>query len=208
MKTKSRECDVFLSYSLEDRPVADKVTRALTQGELEVFDLSKLSGAVSISNEIRNAIANSDAIVVILPEDGTLSPNAAIELGAAMAWKKPVYLIQIANGRTRIPSFLKGSAVYPLSRVDDAVRDIQRTRSVDILPDQHRSVLKSLYEEMGTPLDQYIGSPELLDELAKRFKERTKSGVPGERLLAEIVRLRKGRDLPRLKRTKAAPSSS
>lgn len=197
MSEEKETFDVFLSYAHADRPIAQRVWRSLTQAGLNVFDPAQIAVGASFSDEIWRALALSDAIVAVIPAEGNPNPNTAAELGAGMAWSKPIFLLCEQNGPTRAPSFLREYPLYPVSRVDDVVAAIKR-RPVTLPPDE-MSALEEIYVELGTPMDRLIRDPALLDQLARRFRDRTKVQLPSERLLNTMLIRRKQGRWPKLK---------
>lgn len=196
MSAKQKYYDVFLSYSMEDTALAETIRRSFVQTGLDVFDYTLQKAGKSLAETIWSALAVSEALVAVIPSNGELTSNAAAELGAAMAWSKPIYLIRQANVRTRTPSFLKKFEVFDVTRLSDlviAIRSGQRPLSPKRL-----EVLQELYAKMETPTDQYIQDPVLLENFARRFRARTRSKLTGERLLSEMIRLRKRGQWPRI----------
>lgn len=199
MSKARRDYDVFLSYSLTDRPIADRVALAMKNAGLSVFSaLDQPATGGSISEEIHRALAVSGALVLILPSEESLDANTGIELGAAMAWKKPICVIRPENGHVRMPGYLSSYPTYPISRIDDVVRLVKQGLAA-LSAKQLRS-LREVYVSMGIPTDKFSFDPAMLEELADRFKARTGSRTSGERLLYEMIRLRKKGEWPRLKR--------
>ncbi len=183
--------DVFLSYAYVDRPVAEQVRTALSHAGLAVFDFADVVAAEKVGDAVRHAIATSEAVVVVVPRREVLPATVAAEIGAAMAWNKPVYVIQPADGVGELPPFLKEFNAYPLSRVDDMASAIRKGRTP--LRKRELEALSDVYAEMQTTTDRLLEEPATLDQLARRFASRTGTRVPGERLLAEMIRLhRKG----------------
>jgi hypothetical protein len=200
MSKAKRDYHVFLSYSLSDRPTAEKVAQAMKNAGLSVFTAIDLPGGCAISEEINRVLAASDALVLILPSEGTIDANAGIELGAAMAWKKPICLVRPENGHVRMPGYLSSYPTYPISRIDDVVRLVKE--GLAALSAKQLEVLREVYVSMGIPTDKFRFDPAMLDELAHRFKTQTGSHTSGERLLYEMMRLRKRGKWPRLTRTR------
>lgn len=196
MSKARRDYDVFLSYALTDRPTAEKVTQAMQNAGLSVFRYIDLPAGGSVTEEIRQALAISDALVLILPSEGALDANTGIELGAAMAWSKPIHVVRPENGHVRVPAYLSQYCIYPISRLDDvvnAVRKGQKPLSVEQV-----EALKETYVSMGIPTDRFVSDPTLLDELARQFASLAGSSVSGVRLLNEMMKLRKKGQWPRL----------
>jgi hypothetical protein len=192
--------DVFLSYAGAERATADVIRRSLSAEGLRVFDPTDAATGESIADAIWKALAKSDAIVVVLSSDEPPNPNTAAELGAAQAWHKPIYLVSNANGGTRIPTFLSGYRLYPVSRIDDVARAIKK--GPPPLTPEEIERLQALYLEFNTPTDQLMKDPTALERLAERFNSGPKADISGERLMYEMLRLRKLGNWPRLGRNR------
>ncbi len=203
MSVREETLDVFLAYAAAERPTAEQVRRSLEHAGLNVFDpaLTGSAPGVSLSDQIWQALAVSDAIVAVLPAEGDPNSNTAAEIGAGAAWNKPIYLVSAQNGRTRTPAFLSAYQLYPVSRVDDIALAIKRARQS--LSPQELSALQEIYLKKGESTDQLIRSPALLDKLAQEFRAKTKKNISGERLLNEMIRLRKQGQWPKLKKRQA-----
>jgi hypothetical protein len=52
---------------------------------------------------------------------------------------------------------------------------------------------------VGTPADQLSQTPQALRELTNRFNRRAGKQLSGERLLSELLRMRKKGQLPRMR---------
>jgi hypothetical protein len=192
--------DVFLSYAATERATAEVIRRSLSAEGLRVFDPANAASGESIADAVWKALAESDAIVVVLSADDLPNPNTAAELGAAQAWHKPIYLVSNANGSTRVPTFLRGYRLYPVSRIDDVARAIKK--GLEPLAPEELELLQALYLEFKTPTDQLMKDPSSLERLADRFNSRAKANISGERLMYEILRLRKLGNWPRLGRNR------
>lgn len=198
MKRNYPEYEVFLAYATLDRSVAEFVKIALANVGLRVFDPANLEVGESIAEAIWHALAVSDSVVAILPQVGASKPNFNAELGAAMAWSKPVYLISQTSGQEVMPTFLSRFKIYPLSLIDDVANSIRKGPKP--LSGKAIETLKNAYLKLQTPTDQFLKNPQLLDKLAEQFNAHAETKVPGERLLYEMVRLRKQGLWPRLGR--------
>lgn len=199
MSKRKADFEVFLSYAGTDRDAAESILRSLTHAGLRVFDPGCMDPGIGLAEAIWDALAMSDAIVAVIPKLGTPNPNTSSELGAAIAWRKPIYLVSQENGRTRVPAYLSGHRLYPLSRIDDVARAIKRGPRP--LTTEDRESLKRIYLELEIPTDRFINDPALLDKLASKFNARVHEEVSGERLLYEMIRLRKQGSWPRLQRS-------
>ena len=72
-----------------------------------------------------------------------------------------------------------------------------RSRSVrKQFSDADRSLLIKLYADLKVPVDQLDLDPGPLEDLTKEFNKSSKKVVSGDRLLSELLRLRKQGKLP------------
>jgi hypothetical protein len=187
--------DVFLSYPMTEAGLADQVARALEQAGLDVFWDHEIEAGESAQDATWRALAESAALIAILSSDSPVASNIAVEVGAFKAWRKPIYVIQAARGSIKVPSYLADCPVYPLSRVDDVVESIKR--GLAPLSESDRDVLATIYGELGIPVDQLLTSPTAIEKLARDFNTNCGKRVAGERLVQELLRLRKRGSLPR-----------
>lgn len=202
MSTKNHSIDVFLCGSLFDAPSVAAVRQALERSGLGVYSTDAIRPGARLTDDVRQAIAEAGAFVLVVnPEYGIL-PNMAVELGAAMAWRKRIIVLTTAAEPMTLPSYLSDIAVYPIGRVDDVVAAISRGRQP--LSDADRALLAKLYAKMRVPTDRFVREPAVTDDLAHRFNKRVGREVTGERLVQELIRMRKAGDLPKLPRTTRA----
>jgi hypothetical protein len=191
--------DVFLSYPITEAGIADTVTHALERAGLDVFDASKSqTPEEGVHDVIWRAVAESSALIVVVPSEGPLPSSVALEVGAFKAWCKPIYVIQTVPGRIKLPMYIADSPVYPLSRVDDVVESIKR--GMTSLSENERNALMEAYQQLALPLDKLLMNPAAIDQLAKDFNTRCGRQVSGERLVRELLNMRKAGRLHRLGR--------
>lgn len=196
MSTQIATYDVFLSCSLADWQTAELVERTLAEAGFGVSN-PKVDPGANQQDVLRKALAESDAIVVIINPQHPLPANVGVELGAAMAWDKPGYVIHTETSSISPPAFLAHFPVYPVSRIDDMVQAIRN--GLQPFSDEDRSVLSSVYAQLGIPIDKLLGKPALIEKLAGAFSKQSDKRVSGERLVQELVRLRKSGKLERLR---------
>ena len=118
--------DVFLSYPMTEAALADQVARALQQAGLDVFCQDRFDIGEDYQDVLWRAVAESAALIMIVPSEGPLASSVAFEVGAFKAWRKPIYVIQAAEGNIKLPTYLADCPVYPLSHVNDVVESIKR----------------------------------------------------------------------------------
>ena len=196
MSVKATTYDVFLSYSLTDAKSAELVERALTEAGLDVFTPDKVESGADAREVLWRALAESVALVAVVHPERAPMSNIAVELGAAMAWHKSIYVVRTENGSAKAPDYLQEFPIYPISRLDDVVHSIRN--ALKPLSKKQLAALRSAYLDLGIPTDKLLRDPASIDVLARQFNRRCSAHVPGERLVLELVRLRKAGNLPRL----------
>ncbi|NQU25005.1 MAG: toll/interleukin-1 receptor domain-containing protein [Candidatus Nealsonbacteria bacterium] len=189
MSTETLTYDVFLSYSLADASVAELVERALQEGGLDVFNSTSMESGAKLQDRLWRALAESSAIIAIVHPQGPVASSIAVEVGAAKAWRKPVYVVHTERGDVRLPDYLAEYPTYPIARIDDIVRSI--TRGLKGLSEDEQQILCSVYSEIGIPTDQLMVQPASLDKLAREFNNRSPTRFSGEQLVRELLQLRK-----------------
>jgi len=83
--------------------------------------------------------------------------------------------------------------------VNDVVASIKR--GLSSLTEDDRAVLAGIYCELGMPTDRLLADPAAIDTLAREFHAKCGKMVSGERLVRELLTLRKRGNLPRLRST-------
>ena len=191
--------DVFISHSRRDAELAAEIARTLRSYDLNVFTDNEIELGERIEDTLWDAIAESQAFVTVVGEN---EPSASVtfELGAAMAWNKPVYAIASNPSSLRLPAALQGSVIYTPSRVEEIAQEIKR--SLVSLSDSEKTVLIDEYHRIGVPIDQLFLQPTYLSRLTKQFTKRTKRQITSEELVRILITLRKKGALPRAKAKK------
>lgn len=191
--------DVFLSYPMTETGLADQVARALEQAGLDVFwdRQAGIGLEENIQDTIWRAVAESAALIAIVPTEGAFLSNMAVEVGAFKAWCKPIYVVQAAKGQIRLPVYFADCPIYPLSRLDDVVAAIKR--DLASLTAEDCDALAEIYADHAIPVDQLLSNPIEIEQLAEEFHLRCGKKVAGERLIQELLRLRKSGRLSRIR---------
>jgi hypothetical protein len=205
MSTKVATYDVFLSYSLPEARTAELVELALKEAGLDVFNAARAEVGEGPQDVLWRALAESAAIVVIMPPENAPASSVVFEVGASTAWHKPIYIVHTGTGNAKLPSYLAEFPAYPVSRIDDAVQSVKQIVKHGFPPfsDDGRALLIDVYQQLAIPTDKLLQDPASLDILAREFEKRSGTRFAGERLWQELVRLRKSGNLPR--RRKANP---
>jgi len=188
MPNHNKTYDVFISHSVSDAALAAEVANLCRASGLEAMTGLELSPGGEASDALWEALAECRALLAILSPAGP-TPSMGIEIGAAWAWNKPIFGIITDPSFTRLPASMADIKVYPPTRIGDAIEAIKL--SGQQLSDEDRSFLAEVFREIGVSVDQLALDPKPLQKLVKRFSARAGKAVPGERLLSELLRLRK-----------------
>ena len=192
--------DVFISYSMNNASIAGQVAESLRAAGLQVFDMTQVSPGVDLQETLMGALAESSAMVGIVGSDGLSSPSTAVEIGAAWAWNKPVYVISAeANSKREELALMAGVRVYPLARIDEVIFAIKQ--ALRPLSDKDYESLMAIYRSLRIPTDRFVSQPVSVDKLAKKFSELSGKSISGEKLVQELIRLRKQGRLPKLRKS-------
>jgi hypothetical protein len=190
-----RTWDVFISHSLSDAWAAKRIAEVCVVNGLAVFQDSELLAGDDWEEVVWEAVAESPVMVVVLSPAG-LESNVAIEVGAARAWNKSILAVVTDPATVRIASELGDVPSFTLGRLQDLIDAIRE--SIQLLTDEDRESLASVYGEVGVTVDQLAFDPVARANLVKRFNKRRGKNLPGERLLSELLRLRKKGVLPKV----------
>jgi hypothetical protein len=190
--------DVFVSHGVHDRGIAGAVRKAFAEAGLEVFAIDEVKSDETFLKKMRRAVAECHAFVLILTRSTLTSPNIAFEIGMAMAWNKPVYVLFDGIAPSEIPAYLREFHVVPISKLERVVREIRESQQ-PLGPDELRTLVE-LYNELAVPTDQLLTKPLALRELADKYNRSAHSSVGGAKLVQELIRLRKQGKLPRVGR--------
>ena len=196
MATATPTYDVFLSHSSRDREFAVDIAERLKADGLQPFHDASVPVGKEVSKAIWEALAECHAFIVIVSPDSTPDAMGMVELGAATAWHKPIFVVLNGPASSRLPAALKTYQAFPRNRLDEVLNQIRR--NLEPLSDDDREKLAKIYSELNVSADRYGQSPRELQDLVKKFKARSKKQISGTRLLSELLRMRKQSKLPRL----------
>lgn len=189
--------DVFLAMSAADRGTAELVRRAFEERGLTVFSDAERSSTGEVWEEgIGPAMAEARIFVVILSRSSIHSPWNLMEIGAAQAWGKAIYLL--LDGLREVPAYLARYPAFPISRLSEVVDLVERNDQP--LSEDELQTLKSLYVSQNVSSEKLGDRPDSLARLTQRFNTRTQCNLSPERVRSELIRLRKRGELPRLNR--------
>lgn len=181
--------DAVISYAMGDASFAEEVINACRINGLETFSIQNLPPAARFGDATREAIAESRALIIVLSSTG---PTTAmlLEIGAALAWNTPIFTITTdPSSLARLPAVLSKTPVYTIGRIEEVIAAIKA--SGEQLSDEDRKILAKLYVQSGAPVDQLAMEPQSLRKIVDKFRKGTGKAVEGERLLSEMLRMRK-----------------
>lgn len=201
MINKSRTFEVFVAATRHDAAVADVVQRAFEDVGLTVFSFTKAETGARWGDKVREALAESNAFVAVLTPAALRSPGLTLELGGAIAWNKPIYILLDGIGPSQVPVFLRDFELRPISEIAKVVKAV--LRNAQPFSEQHTETLGKLYREIGVPADHLAVRPAELDALTRAFNSECGTKLPPERILQQLLRLRKAGKLPRVQRQRA-----
>ena len=115
----SRRATVFLSYSLRDSEVADRIADRLRQEEYRVFDVRSIQVGRDWQNEIVSAIDEAvrrGFVLVLLSENAAESPYVQQEVEYAMNIGSAIVPVIIGDAPTVLAS-LPGPTRFALARL-------------------------------------------------------------------------------------------
>lgn len=192
MNTHATIPDVYVSYSLADKPFAEKIKQALVAADLDVFDPNAVEPGSTSREAIRSALASCEVLILVLPRGAQVSANSIVEFGAAWGWDKQVYVIAEDNvAAGQVPKYLARHRVYTASRMKDVADAIWQRRNRSLLTKDERALLAKLYGRMGIPTDRYVGDPAARAKLAHSFNAGAGKSIPDEWLVSELIKMRK-----------------
>ena len=191
--------DVFLSYSLDLQREAEVVAKKFTNAGLTAFDLSELGPGHNVVEETWQALAGSWALVVII-KPIAIPPSVAVEIGAASAWQIPVYILIEAKGRYHLPAYFSKYETFKSSEIAKVVDLILKGKKP--LSDEDRQALAKAYVDLCIPTDRLLMEPGSIERLKNVLWKDSGLRISGERMMQELIRLRKSGKLPRIVKRK------
>ena len=185
-----------MSYSQRDQGDALRVRQKIEDAGISVFDASREGEPGAMWDNVRKAIADSEAVIIVISRNSALSSSLGIEIGAAIAWQKPVYVVLPQKEQEDVPELLRGLRSYTVDSLSELIDAIIEARSD--LTNEETEWLKDWYEQRKVPLDRIVRDPESIALLTTSFHERFERQLDAQKLLLALLRLRKRGELPKL----------
>lgn len=181
--------DVFLTPGPHDKGLAEVIKREFAEADLEVYGVHDVEPCDALLSEMRRALAECSAFAVILTRATLHSQDFPFQIGMPMAWNKPMYVIYEGIAKTEIPEFLQSYPMRQVGDIDRIVREISESQQP--FSNEDRDSLIQTYRELGVPTDQLLLKPLALHELAEKYNSIGPANFAAERLVQELIRLRK-----------------
>jgi len=125
---KSGSYRVFLSHAERDRGVAELIRHALAEAGLKAIWEDRISIDASALPRLRRAFADCTAVVFLITGSSASSQKVALEVGMALAFDKPIYVLFDGLELDEIPDYLKKYPIRRISEMDKVVRKIAPRR--------------------------------------------------------------------------------
>jgi hypothetical protein len=190
--------DVFLFHSPNDTGLAELVRAEFREAGLGVYSIHEVRSERRVLDPIRRELAESLAAVILLTQATLQSQNPPLVMGMALAWKKPIFVLYDGIQPAEIPRYLSQFETRRVSEAAAVARKI--TSSSSPFDDDARESLISAYSDLGISTDQLLQKPLAVHELYQRFSEFQEINIAPERLVQELLRLRKQGKLPRVRK--------
>lgn len=201
MVDRKRSFDIFISYAMQDRALAEQLAAACQAAGLSSVTANDIAPGANWDQVLWEALAESKALLAIVSRTAPTA-NMGVELGAALAWNKPIFgIVDDASG-SALPASLPSMRLYPASRIDDVIHAVKASDAD--LTDADRDELRKIYLESQTPVDRYAIDLDALRQLTDQFRGKINKPVSQERLLAELMRMRKAGKLAMKRPSKAS----
>lgn len=147
-----------------------------------------------VGAELWTAVAKSDAMVFVL-DDSDLTSEGYVELGAAWARDIPTLAVAVV-AQPRVPVMLAKQQYFHEASLAELVREIHR--STEPMSPAEIAVMSDLYRRNGIPVDRLMAEPGLASKFVKELTKATGRTVLEQRVLTQLLRLRKSGNLPRV----------
>ena len=189
--------DIFLSYPFDLNSQAKTVIDKFEKAGLAVFAIPEITPSQDILQQMWQALAESWAVVALL-ESETMTPSVAVEIGAAAAWNKPIYILTERKVLRFVDFDISRYGVYQISQIDKVIDLI--SKSLSPLNGKEKVALVKAYQELSIPTDQLLLEPTSIERLNKMIWQQSNLRLSGERVMQELLRLRKKGKLPKVRK--------
>lgn len=197
MPKLKRTHDVFLSCSFDLASQAKVIIKKFADAGLTVFASSEIEPGYNIIEETWQALAESWAVIALI-KPGTVSSSVGVEIGAASAWQKPTYILTTGTGEYHLPKYFSKYQMFKISEIGKLIQLI--SKDLKPLTEEERQALVDAYNRLGIPTDKLLRQPAHIDQLNNILWSKSHLRLSGERIMEELLRLRKRGKLPKVRR--------
>lgn len=160
-----------------------------------------MSGGLRIQEKVREKLVEAKAVVAVVDQESIRNSSVMFELGMAMGWDKPVWIIMASHGpSSSIPLELRDWKYSTIDNIDTVCREISEISAP--LNSTDRDILGHIYQQNNVGTDKLVTNPNLLADLSRKFNKRSSRKVSSSILLQELIRMRKSGKLPTLTQSK------
>lgn len=108
---------VFLTHSPTDQAAASQVKKRLGDKGIVVQTVHALP-TKDLATRMRNALAESEAFVVLATEASVHSTDLAFEIGAARGLQKPIFVLTKDIAKSDLPPYLREFSIIPYESLE------------------------------------------------------------------------------------------
>jgi nucleoside 2-deoxyribosyltransferase len=119
--TVKTQPQIFLSFARSDRALAEKVNGALREAGVKVVRMDELRAGGEYTNSVREALHESDAVVVALSSVSRrhdVPASVLFEIGAAVGAAKRIFVV-VEDATTKLPFTAPQLEILPANRVNE-----------------------------------------------------------------------------------------
>lgn len=200
MRAQEPVFDVILTYAPSEVVWAVDIERKLADAGLNAYRIVSAEPGSSL-DDTWDAHAESHALIVLIAP-GAMPPLLMFEAGAAMMGQKPIYVLYKGPRPSKLPRYVEQFGVFPAADVDRVVELVSEASRP--LSEREQQILIESYTSLNTPIKKLLGQYEKAEQMARRVNRAAGSSLSTDRLLRELLRMRKQGHWPKLERQRAS----
>src|SRR2546423_14120514 len=119
---------VFLSFAYGDRELARDISAKLAAAGVDVVQMDTLEPGGQYTDNVRGALHDSNAVVVVLSDVSRrreFPASVLFEIGAAAGADKPIFVI-VEDMTAKLPFNISHLHVLPVNRVEEIAQRLRR----------------------------------------------------------------------------------
>jgi hypothetical protein len=196
MSTAVELYEVLLIHAELDEFSGREVREALTESGFSVVSsLDIVRSERLIGDRLRRAIIGADAVVFLFSPASSDS-LVLLQLGAASALDKPIFVVRSGISVDDLPTFAKQFPSFPISHLDEIVASLRRQQQLDSVDWEFwKSKLIPYYKKFG-PLNELENDYPHLDKIARSMSEFVKREVSPDEVFYKLLRMKRLGQLP------------